>query len=200
MKKLLPVALLLLFTTLFSFNSDAQESRFGLRAGFNISNLSGDDAEGFDSRTGMYLGVVYDYVYSDRFGADVGIGFSQMGAEGSNDSTSLYIDYLTWHALAKYRITSGLNVNAGFQLGAYISAESAAGEDFTENIKPFDFGLKFGAGYDFDFGLGFSVHYYYGLSTIGEEVEVFTIGINSTTEQLDISNSALQLSVHYLFR
>lgn len=198
MKKILSTLALAVFCLVAANTLQAQESKFGLRGGVNFASLSGDDDEGLDGKTGWNLGIVYDYTLNDKFAYEVGFTYSAIGASGDNDSLGIDLDYLYISLVAKYLVTENIHIRGGLQGGFLAAAESPAGEDLTEFFDGGDFGLIFGAGYKFDFGLGVNLDYQLGLSAIGAEIETFD-GINSTTEEIDLSTRNLQLSFYYLF-
>lgn len=178
-----------------------QDSKIGLRFGLNNSTLSGDDSKEFDgSKSGIAAGIYYDYIYTDIIGAEAGMVYSQNGAPGSNDSTSLNLDYLDFPILLKVYVTRNISITPGVQYSFLMRSEDGLGNDASEFIKPFDFSAIIGAEYKFDFGLAFNLRYRAGLTSIGAEFEDYSQNNSTfTTTQLDLKNNALQVSVNYTF-
>lgn len=182
----------------FAFTTaQAQEMRFGVKAGANFANMTIKE-DGFsikpESRTAFHIGALVEFPISDAFyiqpeilynsvGSKVNFSESFMGMDFSVENTTK-LDYISIPIMAKYYIMEGLAIEAGPQVGFLMSAkndfsssstmmgqtESESGEeDVKEDYKGIDFGLGIGVSYRLDMGLFFSARYVLGLSNIGEE-------------------------------
>ncbi|KGO85055.1 hypothetical protein Q765_18100 [Flavobacterium rivuli WB 3.3-2 = DSM 21788] len=205
MKKIILSAALLMAV---GFSAKAQEDvKLGIKAGVNFANFGGD-VEDADSRTGFHAGVVAEFKLSENFSIQPELLYSQMGskfeASGSFagvayslEQTSKF-DYLSLPILAKYYIIEGLSIEAGPQVGYLLSAknevkgsgsdELLTSGDVKDGSKSVDFGLAGGLAYDLPMGVFFQARYYAGISNV-----------NDGDGDLDVKNSALQLSVGYKF-
>ena len=171
----------------------------GVKAGVNMSRVSGDDADSFDSRTGLNVGLVAKTKVSDDFDVQTGLIFSQQGADyGESMYTGEYnLDYLNVPIMARFGIAEGLKLQAGPQLGFLLSAtdkfnfDGGSGEedvkDFTKSI---DFGVNFGLGYEFQNGFGIDATYNLGLSNFADGDEL---------SDVSWKHSIIQISLSYLF-
>jgi len=204
MKKIILSAALLMAV---GFSASAQEDiKFGVKAGVNFATFGGD-IEDADSRTGFHAGVVAEFKLSENFSIQPELLYSQMGAKFkdsgsfggfsySYEQTSKF-DYLSLPILAKYYVLEGLSIEAGPQVGYLLSAKNEvkgdsedvlASGDVKDGSKSVDFGVAGGLAYDLPIGVFFQARYYAGLSNV-----------NDNDGDLDVKNSALQISVGYKF-
>ncbi|WP_040278587.1 porin family protein [Psychroserpens damuponensis] len=199
MKKLMLLAAVAVFG-LSSVN--AQEVKFGAKAGLNMSNIGGD-ADDLDGLTSFHLGGVAEIVISDKFSVQPELVYSAQGAkneetfEGITFESKLKLDYLNIPIMAKYYVAEGFSVEAGPQIGLLLSANEefegggeSGEEDVKDGFKGIDFGFGIGAGYKMDSGLNFSARYVLGLSNIADGEE---------SDDYSIQNNVFQISVGYFF-
>ncbi len=191
----------------FAFASvNAQEVKFGAKAGVNLASIGGD-AEDADARTSFHVGGVAEIVISDKFSVQPELLFSSQGAKseytedfgefGSFDvEEKLKLSYLNLPVMAKYYVAEGFSLEAGPQIGFLLSADAevevdgeSEEEDVKDEFKSIDFGLGFGAGYKLDNGLNFSARYTLGLANIAEDAG----------DDFSIQNNVFQISVGYMF-
>lgn len=207
MKKIILSTLLVLA---FGFTY-AQKAQFGIKGGLNSSNFSGD-TEGADlkSRVGFNAGVFAAIKLSEKITLQPEILFSTQGAEIQNVETDVNgviytadvkfnLSYINIPVMFKSYVGDKFNLEAGPQIGFLTSAETSTKIDgysqtFDEDAKDFfesvDFGLNFGAGYDFTKNVSAGVRYNLGLSNIFKTEE----GDDSKTQ-----SSVFSLSVGYKF-
>lgn len=192
MKKLL----LLAAVAVFGFwNINAQDVKFGAKAGVNFANISGDDTSGLDSRTALHVGVVAEIEISEKFSFQPELMYSQQGFKMSMfgiDATG-ELDYLNLPLMAKYYVADGFSLEAGPQVGFLMSAKAKAegeSEDLKDVTKGIDFGLDFGLGYKMDNGLNFGARYNLGLSNIND---------GEGSDEFKNQNAVIQLSIGYFF-
>lgn len=133
MKKLLLVAAL----AVMGISANAQELRFGPKAGYSMSTLKYKDNSGSASTDPLhtfYVGGLVEYKISDKFGVQGEILYSQLGGkitESVEDEDGFFKiqNKMTFGTLmvpvsAKYFITEGLSVSAGASFGYILSAKS----------------------------------------------------------------------------
>lgn len=162
MKKLFLVAAI----TAVGFAANAQVN-FGVKAGLNISNLTGDGVD-TDSKAGFNAGGFATIPVSSMFAVQPELLYSVEGAKSGD--TKLHLNYINIPVLFQYR-KSGFVGELGPQLGILASAKAKAdGEsaDIKDYFKSTNFSLAIGAGYQLTNGLGFGVRYNLGLSNIGD--------------------------------
>ena len=155
--------------------ANAQDIKFGVKAGANFSNFTGDADS--DGKTGFYVGGLADFAISEKFHVQPELLYSMEGAKDAE------MDFLRIPIMAKYYVMDGLNLQAGPVLGFKINAE----EGLDEATKSLDYGLGFGAAYELEKGLFFDVRYNLGLSNI------------SDVDGFDIGTSAFQVGLGYRF-
>jgi len=174
----------------------AQETRFGVKAGLNLSSLTGD-VEDAKSLVGFQVGGFAEIKLTDKFAIQPEVLFSTQGAkfddiEGDYDAK---LNYINVPVLAKYFVTEAFTVEAGPQIGFLVSAK-VDGEDLKDAYKSVDFGFNFGAGYNFTENLSLGLRYTLGLSSVADtpdEFEDFGFG------DITVRNSNLALALAYKF-
>ena len=193
--------ILLLTFVLASFYGFAQDALYGVRAGYNISNLDFDPSvpAGVENahRNGFAIGFFGEYSLTDSFSFAPEVQFS---AEGAKDQ-ELRINYIQVPLLLKVYLVKGLSVEAGPQFGFKIHEEfdsepNSDGGDFEIDeddsyVKDFDTSLAIGTSYKFDSGFFLSARYTMGLTNIFKEDTLF--------ENVDGKNEVLQVGLGFMF-
>lgn len=183
MKKIIFSALAL-FAFGFANAQDADGIKFGVKAGVQFTNFSGDGD--WDGKTGFYIGGLVDIPVAEDFHVQPELLYSMEGAEAEEfGGTADYgISYLRIPIMAKYYVMEGLNLQAG----PMVAFKIGTAEDYADEAsKSIDFGLGIGAGYELPMGVFFDVRYNLGLSNISDE------------DGTDVKNTGFQLGVGYRF-
>lgn len=172
-------------------NVNAQEVKFGAKAGVNFASLSGDDADGLDGRTSFHIGGVVNIGISEKFAVQPELVYSSQGAKGSFEGVDVdyNFDYINLPVLAKFTVAEGFSIEAGPQVGFLMSAKlKAEGDslDVKDDLKGIDFAGAIGLAYQMETGLNFSARYNLGLANIADG-------------EGDIKNNVIQISVGYMF-
>lgn len=155
--------------------ANAQDIKFGVKAGANFSNFTGD--ADVDGRTGFYIGGLADFAVSEKFHVQPEVLYSM---EGGKDAE---LDFIRIPIMAKYYVMDGLNLQAGPMI-----AFKMGGDDLTDEItKSLDYGLGFGAAYELPIGVFFDLRYNLGLSNI------------SDVDGFDVGTTAFQVGLGYRF-
>lgn len=179
----------------FAF-SNAQETRFGVKGGLNISTVVGGDVENTKSLVGFHVGGLAEIHIVEKFYIQPELLFSAQGTkvDGPFEDGDIKLNYLNIPVIAKYYIVDKkFNVEAGPQLGVLLSAK-AEGEDIKDFTRSVDFGFNIGAGYSFTDNLSVGLRYTIGLSPISDN------DIDNSDDYYDSAkNSNLQLSLAYKF-
>jgi len=202
MKKiLLSVAAIMALGTL-----EAQEINFGAKAGLNLTTLTGDGMEDATAKAGFHAGLVAEFKLMDNLAIQPELLYSAQGSkqEYSEDGDSFEIvqklNYLTLPIMAKYYVFEGFSLEAGPQISYLLSAdeeyeEKVDGDSYSESadikdeLKPIDFGINGGVGYELPMGLFAQARYTVGLTNI----------IDGESDDFDWKNAGFQLSVGYKF-
>ncbi|WP_264534893.1 porin family protein [Flavobacterium sp. N1736] len=188
----------------FAF-SNAQETKFGVKAGLNISNIGGD-VEDNSAIVGFHVGGFAEIKLSEKFAIQPELLFSTQGSKiedsGENFSAEdkLNLSYINVPIMAKFYVAPKFSLEAGPQIGFLVSAKDkyketfdgetiSSNEDVKDNFKSIDFGVNLGAGFDFTENLSAGVRYNIGLSNIAE----------AEGEDFKLNNSVFSLSVGYKF-
>ncbi len=186
---------LLVFVVLAITASSFAQTKFGIKAGVNFANLSGDDVD-MDSKTGLVLGAFAKFELSENFAFQPELLYSAQGAKASEEGIDITdkINYLNVPLMAKFYPTSGFSIQAGPQVGFLLSAKekwegdgTSIEDDKKDYMKGIDFGLNFGLGYELPMGLGFDLRYNLGLTNIAD------------SDETDIKNRAIQLTASWAF-
>jgi len=180
----------------FAF-TNAQQTRFGVKGGLNISSIVGGDVENANSLVGFHIGGLAEIHVVEKFFIQPELLFSTQGAKfdgafGADGDVKL--NYLNIPVVAKYYIVDKkFNVEAGPQLGILLSAK-AGDFDIKDDTKSVDFGFNLGAGYSFTDNFSVGLRYTIGLSPIWDD------NIDDSGDLYDSAkNSNLQLSLAYKF-
>ncbi len=190
MRKLLLCAVMLFGTVCMANAQDGIQ--FGVRAGMNISSLSGD-VDGLDSRIGYHVGAIMDWNVVSNLYVQQGLFFTTRGAKGGD--WKLNMNYLQIPISVAYRfpVTENfkIDVNAGpyFAMGIGGKYDGVdLGDVFGDegDCKRFDAGLRVGAGVQISkFSVG--LIYDLGLTNIAKE------------EGGKVKNGSFQISLGYNF-
>ncbi len=160
----------------FANAQDGDGAKFGIKAGLNMSNFTGDVES--DAATSFYVGGLVDLAISENFHIQPEVLYSMEGADNAS------LSYLRIPVMAKYYVMEGFNLQAGPSLAFKVAAE----DDFTdEATKSMDLGLGIGAAYELPMGLFFDLRYNLGLMDISE------------VDGAEIKNTNLQLGLGYRF-
>ena len=191
-----------LFVLAFGFTY-AQKAEFGMKGGLNVANqnFDGDGAPSTSSLIGFHIGGFVDVKISDKFSIQPELLYSTQGTELNwlNDGVtinSFKLAYINIPVMAKYYASEKFSLEAGPQIGFLTSAKvngTSGGTTVDVDAKRFfnstDFGINFGAGYDFTKKISAGIRYNLGL---------FNIGSNEFVSDGDkITNSVFSISVGY---
>lgn len=141
--------------------SNAQEIKFGAKAGLNMSNFTGDAET--DSKIGFHVGAFAEIGINEKFAVQPELLFSMLGAK--DDNANYDSNYLLIPVMAKYYATEKLSLEAGPQIGFLMSAKYD-GEDIKDVYKSTDFAFNLGAGYDVTEQINVGLRYSLGLSNV----------------------------------
>ncbi|MEO8532458.1 MAG: porin family protein [Flavobacterium sp.] len=176
--------------------ANAQETRFGVKGGLNVSTLTGRYEDDTKSLIGFHVGGFAEIKIIKRLAIQPEVLFSTQGAKFDGFGGDKYdskLNYLNIPVLAKFFITEKFTVEAGPQIGFLLSAK-IDGEDSKDYYKSADFGFNLGAGYNFTDDLSVGIRYTVGLSG------VYDTDNEDVDDYIDSSkNSNLALSLAYKF-
>ena len=111
--------LLLTVLLLIGVTMNAQPVTWGVTAGANMSNVTGDDVEDNDAIIGFNIGALAAIDVAEDFDIQPGIRFSMRGwKEGDLDIKLNYVDV---PVVADYEVLPGLSLQGGPLLGFNVS-------------------------------------------------------------------------------
>jgi opacity protein-like surface antigen len=202
MKKLLLIAVLAIVGL---GTANAQDIKFGAKAGINLANGAGDVEEA-DTKLGLHIGGFAEFMLSEKFAFQPELLYSMQGYKYEydldlGDGTSINVeekiklDYINLPLIFKFYVTEGLAIEAGPQVGFLVSAKAefegggeSEEEDIDEGYNSLDYGVNGGLSYTLDMGVMFGARYYYGIADIDD-----------VSDDFDEKNSVIQVSVGYKF-
>lgn len=195
---------------------NAQETKFGIKAGANLSSWTGDtDGVNLNPRFGFVIGGFAEIKLSDKFAIQPELNYSTQGTKQDNFVflQNLHFDYyelptadIRWNlaylnipVMFKYYVADKFSVEAGPQIGILLSAKTKTKiEGYTQTtemdvkdfFKSIDFGLNFGASYDFTENVSIGARYNLGLANIAKTID---------GDKSKLHNSVFTLSAAYKF-
>lgn len=174
----------LVAAVLGSFAMQAQGIDFGIKAGANFSNFSGDINS--DGITSFHAGGVLELNLVPIFSVQAEGLFSSQGATYKDTALDIAkdinLDYISVPVMAKYYIVPKLSIMAGPQFSFLVSdAEEAL------KTKSFDMAAVGGVELKIIAGLFAQARYTVGLNNVSDVSDV------------DVKNNVFQLSVGYFF-
>lgn len=205
---------------LFATTLSAQNISYGIKAGANMSNLSGKELSDKNWKAGGHVGIVMDYEFIDNIALQTGLYFFSKGAKytpfkvDENNktviNTNMYYLQLPIHFAYKIPVTASTKfvLNAGPYLAYGVGGKTnttvtllgkSTTTDGVDTFAKLENGKeKFGGLKRFDAGLGVGV---------GFEVRNFTIDLGwdfglvniSQLDNTTLKNQAGYLSLGYKF-
>jgi hypothetical protein len=201
--------------------------RFGIRAGMNVADWSGQAVQSAlnltdytngaiskEMRPGFHAGVYATIPLGSHFAIEPGVLYSEKGTVlrgelpfeslsflGAGVKATARLGYVDVPVLAKvyFGEGTGFYLFGGPQVSFLVSAKTRVDAgllgfsaykqnfDIKSGLRPVDFGLSGGLGYQFESGLGLSAGYDYGLSSL------------DANNRFASHNEVIKASVNYSF-
>ena len=208
MKKLIIAAIAVLSVGVAS----AQNVKFGIKAGLNYATFSGDVKES-NGIIGFAAGGFANIAINEKFAFQPELLFSIQGTTDkstnsysgysyTNDYTSR-VNYLNVPLMFRFKAAEKFYLEGGPQVGFLLSVKrtdkvtrvvgntttvTEYSSDNKDDVNTVDFGLNFGAGYDFTKNISVGLRYNLGLSNVAKDVVDYKV-----------RNSVFSLAVGYTF-
>jgi opacity protein-like surface antigen len=170
MKKVL---FIVVFVLLGIGNVRAQETTYGVTAGFHNLRISvsGGGVSLSEHASGYFVGFFADFNVSEKLNIQPEVHFSSVFKNGESTNDIII------PVMAKYYVSEKFNVQAGPQFDILVSE--------SDEFNQFGLGVGLGAGYDFSEKIFTSVRYAIGLSNriedapsgISSKLNTFQIGL-----------------------
>ncbi|MBV8328347.1 porin family protein [Chryseobacterium sp.] len=177
MKKQL-LSLCLVVSTM-AFAQSTSGPKFGLKAGGNLSSVTGSDTR---SKLGFYGGIFLNFAVSSVWSIQPELVYSLQGAKAKDDyvfggykitALKQNLGYVNIPVMVQYNATSEFYIEAGPEFGYLVDARAKG--DFNgrsydagniDSFKTFNFGLGIGLGYKMTPNFGINARYTAGLTDI----------------------------------
>ncbi|MBF4463652.1 porin family protein [Flavobacterium sp. LC2016-12] len=201
-------ALTLFMTASFGMLQAQEEkvtTEFGVKGGFNMSNLYQSEADDNNVIYGFNAGLYATLPISDFIAIQPEILYTTKGAELDYNNAfvegnaKFKLNYIEVPLLVRVNITKNFNVHAGGYASYLVSSKVTGDGDInfdeaidTDDLNKFDAGLSAGVGVDFN-PISVGLRYNYGLTTVGKERTV----AGTTYTFPDAKNSNLTLYLSY---
>ena len=174
--------------TVFTLSTQqAQDFKFGVKAGINFATDTGDGEfdTGATARTGIHFGGIARMGIHERLGLQGEILYSM---QGFKDEVTHKLDYINLPIVINYFPLKSLGLQAGPQFGFNINDtfDDEGSSSGSLGVKGFDVSLVFGAQYKFPTGLFAQGRYQMGLTDF--------IDYNTPSK-----NNVLSFSIGYFF-
>jgi len=180
------------------------DTEFGVKGGFNMSNLYSGDANDKNILYGFNAGVYATLPISDFIAIQPEILFTTKGSKleynnaFASGNAKFKLNYIEVPLLVRVNVTKNFNVHAG-GYASYLVSSKVTGEGdvtfeqaiSTDDLNKFDAGIAAGIGVDFS-PISIGLRYNYGLTTIGKERTI--AGTSYTFPDSKNSNLTLYLS------
>ncbi|UZO80255.1 PorT family protein [Aquimarina sp. ERC-38] len=163
MNKLL-LFVLIVFLSLFVAN--AQDSRYGIRVGANLSSISSDDIEedAEDARIGVAVGFFAEYYVTNHISIQPELQFSSQG----NKAEDLRVNYIQLPVIFKYNFNQVINLQLGPQAGLKIWEWEDNGLR-EANFNTINFAAVGGLGFNITDNFYIDARYEYGINNLYEQ-------------------------------
>ena len=189
MKKISLFALSLFFTaSLF-----AQDAKFGLKAGLNVSTLSNTNGSEYGSKLGFNAGALAHIHLSPSWSLQPEVLYSGQGTKYTVGTTehTLGLGYINIPFQLQYNFNNGFRVQTGPQVGFLTNVSDKVNDAETgiftsDDFKSTDFSWTAGLGYLTYSGFGVDARYNFGISDINDG------GLNR------LRNNVFQVGLFYL--
>jgi len=216
-KKIVCTAVITLFTTMAFSQSMVRtmdKTTFGIRAGVNFQNITGQDASGNDLNndlmTGFHAGVNAEIPAGSGFYVQPGVLYSMKGAKYEGDTKvklsyiEVPVNFVYKPILGSGNMILGFGPYVGFGINGKIDyangtdADIDFGSDFSATnpatyFKSFDAGGNLLAGYEFANKLSFQLNAQLGLVKINKENNAVS------NDKTSWKNTGFGLSLGYRF-
>ncbi|WP_136667989.1 porin family protein [Flavobacterium sp. H122] len=165
----------LIFLTLIilcSANVNAQKKiHYGIKGGFNLTNLTSDYFAENNTKTGYYLGGLIEFSMSKKFSIQPEILYTNQGTNakvimlGSEPKSQKYsLDYLQFPILSKIYLLQNFSIEIGPSFNFLVNDNISDYE--SKLLNNFEFGGAFGISYKLNNSLFSNIKYNQGFTNV----------------------------------
>ncbi len=167
----------------------AQNAKWGLKAGLNVSTLT-DENDELGSKVGFHAGVLSHIHLAPQWALQPEVVFSSQGAKYtiSDGEHKLGLSYVNIPLQVQYMFNNGFRLQTGPQVGFLVDVndklnDTETGNFTSDDFKTVDFAWSAGLGYLTYSGLGIDARYNFGLNNIldagsaNRKNNVFQVGL-----------------------
>lgn len=214
MKKIISIIAVAAIVLSLGVKANAQDFRFGVKAGINVSNVTGDIRNDFSkdvlkAYTGFHAGAVFNIAFGKFFALQPEIIYSQNGVRF--DDKSLVSAFVQNISVGSIQVPIGLQVGykfgnicrpfvtaipyVGYAVAHGVKSDVIKKENLKDLWNKFDWGVGIGAGVDI-WKLQVVAKYNWALGNLAKDME------NTNFEDLKFEKSKIQgleISVAFLF-
>ena len=198
MKKMMITVFILSFVLIGALS--AQGFGYGVKAGMNMANITGDEVEDAKIKPGMTIGGFATIPLGDKLSIRPEILFTQKGyrikesEEGYEYKGKAKMNWLDIPILAVYEVAEGIKAFVGPYFDLYLGGEYVIESDFGdfdekiegEDVNSLGMGLMFGGAYGVT-------------KSIDVEARV-ALGLTSMDEDFTIKNFGIQFNANYYLK
>ncbi|WP_027379365.1 porin family protein [Chryseobacterium daeguense] len=191
MKKLLLGLAVIAGSFTFAQKTSSSPVTFGLKAGLNVSNISGGN-----SKAGFYGGAFMNAPIASNFSIQPEVLYNGLGSKIKDENITVNFNYISVPVMFQYNALPNLYLEAGpqfsFSVGSNLKYDSQTiDKGNLVKAKSFDFGIGLGAGYYFNKNIGVTARYVAGVTDAFKEI--------GGVKNIDGKNSAFQVGLAYKF-
>lgn len=189
--KLLSIFLITAFAGVMSIHDAKAQmnsnARYGIKGGFNASNLYVDDVDDENARYGFNVGLYGQILASEAFAIQPELLYTTKGSKVEysnfvNQTVTYNLNYLELPVLAAFKLGKAAEIHVGPYAGYLLNANIKYKGDFVngtdeinkDNLKSYDFGLVGGFGLNFG-AVQVGARYNYGLVKIADSNAARTV-------------------------
>jgi hypothetical protein len=161
------------FVFFYVISANAQNASFGVKAGYNSSNVQVSNSDDWESKSGLHIGALAHIHVTSHFAVQPELMYSCQGGKVSD--TKFKLGYINLPVLLQYMINDGFRLETGPQIGFLVSAKQKTGDvevDVDDQLNSIDVSWAVGGGYLFSSGLGIDLRYNIGLNNISDQTNI----------------------------
>jgi hypothetical protein len=181
--------------------SYAQQIRYGIKGGLNLSDIAivnyiNPDAESqYNIKAGWHGGIFSAVDLNERFSLAAELLYSGKGVKAAD---RINLHYITLPFLTQYKVTEKVLAEFGPEIGYLFSARSRLGDVSNTWNNKLDLGLDAGFQINLSSSVFFGMRFNAGISSVINHIDESATNYVSNGENIKYQNRVLQLFFGYL--